>query len=125
MTKYQVAELEGALLDAAVARASGFEVEVIDQGENPCSPRFYARLKPTGAVWWPSTHWVQGGPIIERERIALSHDVEGYSEPASRWCAECGLFWDIGATPLVAAMRAYVRHKLGGEVDLWPAPFAI
>jgi len=69
----------------------------------------------------PSTDWAHGGPIIERERIAVVH----YSD---RWGAhiwpgsETWIDTDVyeadgeGATPLIAAMRAYVASKFGNEV---------
>lgn len=115
--KRRVADLEGAMLDAAVARAAGLvldpewiDVTTVDdlargerrqvQGGPPVAPAF-------------STDWAHGGPIIERERITL--------------CGE-GDFWDayvagrlaghVGATPLVAAMRAFVASKFGEEIDL-------
>jgi hypothetical protein len=63
-----------------------------------------------------STRWDHGGPLIEREVISIQKDVEDYSEPEEPWYAECGVFWDLGATPLIAAMRAYVKYKFGDEV---------
>lgn len=76
-----------------------------------------------------STDWAQGGPIIERERIAtreippVSGD-DGYIF-TRRWIAEMFRFPEgprrsaaYGTTPLVAAMRCYVASKLGNEVDV-------
>jgi hypothetical protein len=60
----------------------------------------------------PSIYWTQGGPIIERERIASWGDGDLY------WEAECGWAWAKGPTPLVAAMRCYVTLKLGDEVEV-------
>lgn len=119
-------ELTGALLDYWVARAQGRDVEIIDQGENPVSPRYYASLKPTGKVWWPSTHWVQGGPIIDDAHIELLYfGTKGH--PGNPWEAQIGVdthYIDQGAgeatrgpTALVAAMRAYVVSKFGDEVE--------
>jgi hypothetical protein len=66
----------------------------------------------------PSTDWSVGGPIIERERIALrayDHDVQPWSaeQPLSGMSA-----FSTGPTALVAAMRCYVASKLGDEVEL-------
>jgi hypothetical protein len=60
----------------------------------------------------PSTDWSQGGPIIERERISITHQV-------GRWAAQTDddLF-AYGPTPLIAAMRCYVASKLGDEVEI-------
>lgn len=59
-----------------------------------------------------STNWAQGGPIIEREGIALLPEYE--------WC---GYIDNIrsqkyGPTPLIAAMRCYVASKLGDTVEI-------
>jgi hypothetical protein len=63
----------------------------------------------------PSTNWSQGGPIIEREKIALNLSENGWVatriEPPSVSEAR-------GPTPLVAAMRCYVASKLGDEVEV-------
>ena len=60
-----------------------------------------------------SSKWSQGGPIIERECIALKALA---AEPVY-WRA--GTFGtSIGPTPLIAAMRCYVASKLGDEVDI-------
>ncbi len=68
--------------------------------------------------------WSQGGPIIERERIAL--DVEH----GDLWRARFGrarITFDgrahhyhhhTGPTPLIAAMRCYIASKLGDEVEI-------
>jgi hypothetical protein len=104
--KHRVSELEGALLDAAVAKAEG-QQEFLEG----CS------------LWAPSDDWSQGGPIIERERIMLvAMDADG-------WVAKIGAEWmggeivecpvtEIGPTPLIAAMRAFCASKFGEEVEL-------
>ena len=60
----------------------------------------------------PSTNWAQGGPIIEREGIAL------YLYGGSEWNAHVGGRESVGPTPLIAAMRCYVASKLGDEVEI-------
>lgn len=124
-------DLIGPELDAAVARA---EMVVIDpewidvttfadlaKGERrlvqgvPAQPPAY------------STDWALGGPLIERERIAIyelphgtgqwiagyricavAHGIEDWArDPAS---IECD-YEQCGPTPLIAAMRAYVASK--------------
>ena len=55
-----------------------------------------------------SKDWAQGGPIIERELIAIHGD----------WKATLGEGTYEGPTPLIAAMRCYVASKLGAEVDV-------
>lgn len=81
------------------------------------APVFVQNYKPT-------TYWSVGGPIIEREKIAL--DVE-HGDP---WRARFGrarITFDgrahhyhhqEGPTPLIAAMRCYVASKLGNVVEI-------
>ena len=69
--------------------------------------------------WNPSETWEQGGPIIEREKIAVT------PHHSLHWCAHYqfgqtpGNFkGSYGETPLIAAMRCYVASKLGDEVEV-------
>lgn len=128
MTRYKVSELDGELLDAAVALAEGFELRLshgrilADQGDKSDVPRRY------------SSNWVVGGPIIERELIAVIY-MTGFHESAGCWCAfvpgkgpydagsELIEAFDFNAdgkgdSMLIAAMRAYVASKFGDEVEL-------
>ena len=87
-------ELTGAALDWAVAKCEG--VEIIVRQEN----------------WdWYSTDWTQGGPIIEREKIATAWHI-------TRWVAWRGVIEHPGPTPLIAAMRCYVAAKLGDDIAI-------
>ena len=56
----------------------------------------------------PSTNWAQGGPIIEREGIAL----------LPPGIAEMPGVEGRGETLLIAAMRCYVASVLGDEVEV-------
>ena len=59
-----------------------------------------------------STNWSQGGPIIEREGLTLTHQ-------ADRWAAQTDAdLFAYGPTPLIAAMRCYVASKLGDNIDI-------
>jgi hypothetical protein len=87
-------ELTGAALDWAVAKCEG--VEIIVRQEN----------------WdWYSTDWAQGGPIIEREKIATGWLL-------TRWVAWRGVIEHPGPTPLIAAMRCYVASRLGNDIEI-------
>jgi hypothetical protein len=90
----KTSELSGAQLDWAVAKAEGYPDEDIS------------------VDWNYSTNWEQGGPIIEREGIAL------YLYGDAEWNAHIGNKESTGSTPLVAAMRCYVASRLGNEIDL-------
>lgn len=60
-----------------------------------------------------STDWAQGGPFIEREKIAVLPCPRG-------WSARIGYGGKYieGPAPLVAAMRCYIFSKLGDEVEI-------
>lgn len=65
----------------------------------------------------PSTNWAQGGPIIEYEKISVSHSIEG------DWMGYYTIDFDMrdvsrGPTPLIAALRCLVCSKLGDEVEI-------
>jgi hypothetical protein len=100
----KTSELQGAALDWAVAKC-----EFV--GAPPL--RIVSGLIYTveGDNWNPSTDWAQGGPIIEREGLAVWKD-NGY------WEAEAASNWAKGDTALIAAMRCYVASKMGDDVEL-------
>jgi hypothetical protein len=112
-------ELTGAALDWAVAKCE-YDNRRYNYG-SPCfSPetkRVYETqgLQEIGVSFSPSTDWKQGGPIIEREKIALAPDIHH-----TKWSAtlrgEAYIYW--AQTPLIAAMRCYVASKLGDDVEI-------
>ena len=61
-----------------------------------------------------STDWAHGGPVIEREGIAI------YLYGDGEWQAVLEKEYE-GPTPLIAAMRCYVASKLGDEVEVHDA----
>jgi hypothetical protein len=90
----KTSELTGPALDRAVAMANGNTGHFLIDGYSP------------------STNWAQGGPIIEREGITLTHQ-------QTQWAAQTDDdVFAYGPTPLIAAMRCYVASKLGDEVDV-------
>ena len=114
----RTSELTGAALDWAVAK-SDEERDVL------FCQRQYGRLLVRTAgnnethdsewVYAPSTDWAQGGPIIEREKIATVYRAGGY------WLAytfDGAEFEGTGPTPLIAAMRCLVASKLGEDVSI-------
>lgn len=119
--KHKTSELNGALLDAAVANVEGIEVAQCRGGYLAYAES--ARIHTYSAKQYsPSTDWAQGGLIIDRERISLITD-DGYTEAYVRLMTNHGELAGSdgraeGPTPLIAAMRAYVASKLGDEVDL-------
>lgn len=127
--KHKTAELEGALLDAAVALAEGQAQEIVPFRVDGGHGITFVRDEPVCQVgvdyFEPSTNWAHGGPIIERELVSVVPP--GYGGCA-QWTAGIGLRnaydgWEAdheaeGPTPLIAAMRAFVASKLGEEVEL-------
>jgi len=67
-----------------------------------------------------STDWAQGGPIIERARLAIQ-PVDGYigfSWVAAGDSATLEVFPYEGTTALEAAMRCYCASQLGDEAEI-------
>jgi hypothetical protein len=94
----------------------------VDKAKNINTP--YSPWGQKGKVPAYCTEWAQGGPIIEREGIAV--DCERSSGRVSGWVA-CNEVagdenWDANVhyapTPLIAAMRCYVASKLGDIIDI-------
>ena len=88
----KTSELTGAALNTAVHNLA-FPDEPIQEG---CTAPPY------------SSDWAFGGPIIQREMIAIYGD----------WNATLGEGTYEGPTPLIAAMRCYVASVLGDEVEV-------
>ena len=125
----RVSELTGHALNWAVAMAEGDKVfrpklgrpddwdkeAYCERGEDD---RWVVRVENPNLAWFvdwtynPSASWMQGGPIIGRERINLWN--EGYEWEASLYGKH--IVW--GETALIAAMRCYVASKLGDEVEI-------
>lgn len=143
--KHKTADLADDLLDTAVALADGRLLT----GDEPRWPKGdYRRLREEyggkHVVRWygesgelggwepldnqgsPSTDWLVGGPIIERERITVAPFdgkwaamLIGNPGRGSAYIDAYIEEWDaVGPTPLIAAMRAFVAAKLGDEVEL-------
>jgi hypothetical protein len=136
----KTSELTGAALDWAVAKCEGATNLRHDtvatwwftlNGED----RALSRGWSTKQNFAPSTDWAQGGPIIDREDIAISPAPDGLcsaykSDGTTRWLTKGGptptsgvevfnwTYKQQGYHPLIAAMRCYVASKLGDDVDV-------
>ena len=106
--KIKTSELYGHELNWAVAQCKGLEIYIDDGIVCLIGQPFDKKY----AFWTPSTDWEQAGPIIEREMISLEWTGED-------WMA---YIWHdreyFGSTPLLAAMRCYVDHVIGDEVEV-------
>ena len=113
-------ELEGYLLDAAVAKALGLRHALARTLPDTPGP-YRCTLLGTCERFEPSALWADGGPIIEREGIELW---KWKGSDGTYWCAHVGgrrvgeSRESIGETPLVAAMRAFAFSRHGDTVDL-------
>lgn len=101
--KIKARELTGAALDWAVAKCCGMAAEMLTDFEN--GDWMYGHRKY-------SSSWGMGGPIIEREHIAIDMHENG------TWHASIGRAVVTGGNPLQAAMRCFVASKLGDCVDI-------
>jgi hypothetical protein len=112
----KTSEPTGPALDWAVAKAEGRDVSLNDYGT---FIPWTTKLEPTvsGIRYRPSTYWSQGGPIIEREKIAIEFTPNGNWRACIEWLDEPS-YEGFGPTPLIAAMRCFVASKLGTEVEI-------
>ena len=116
--KIRTTELTDVALDWAVAKCEGIlhpwgDIRVQDGRTMWITPGNHE----TADAWHqysPSTDWAQGGPIIERENIALYPHGDGTYEAEVFLNPKRG----AGPTPLIAAMRCLVASKLGEEVEI-------
>ena len=111
--KIKTSELTGAALDWAVAK---------------CDQPVYSDRALVAAVkggtdgigiehepFNPSTDWAQGGHFVEREEIEIrTTHTGGWMANRARTKGD----FEVGPTPLIAAMRCYVASKLGDEVEI-------
>lgn len=121
----KVNELTGPTLDWAVAKCEEFTLPdgniFFKDGVLVCRV-----LKRPWEYYNPSTNWVQGGLIIERELNNLFKWNKINQDEPDIWCAvhhrrtPDGTFviQQDGPTALIAAMRCYVSSKLGNEINV-------
>jgi len=129
------AGLTGDQLDAAVAHVLG-----VPTFHPPRTMSERHTIGFRGQPFRPSSDWADGGPIIEREKIAVYHDGDCGWKSSRAWIAGYRLCIDegfrgseltggdepsidldhavCGPTPLVAAMRAFVMAKFGRTVEI-------
>ncbi len=126
--------LTGRALDWAVAQCDGYQ-PVYTTPAYQDSPLFLKRghVRPLSDLRY-SSDWTVGGPIIEREHIALRPTLThtGYRMSGASDAVEAlivlpngattfnpaAVVCDYGPTPLIAAMRCYVASKFGEEIEI-------
>ena len=117
----KTSELTGAALNWAVAIADGWTVTTASDKEGQYLWLVYGISEMKLSQYRPSTNWMRGGPIIEREGMGVwMYQWNEQGEPENGWYAEDknGDHVRTGTTPLIAAMRCYVASKLGDEVEI-------
>lgn len=124
MKLVKVGTLQGPVLDWAVASVeAGLRVVAVRPPVEDFSPPTVGLETYVDSYTFdeydPSTNWGWAGPIIEREGIDIYH----VQREPNEWHAEIQTApWQRargkGATPLTAAMRAYVASKLGNEIEI-------
>lgn len=113
----KTSELTGAALDWAVAKCEALSAYTdighdgwgvyVDYSDDYCQVHYT-----------PTLNWGWGGPIIEREGIALEH-MPFAKEWEARLYPTDGTPWVLtGPTPLIAALRCYVASKLGDDIEI-------
>lgn len=111
----------GAALEWAVAKCEGGEglwYDTVFTHWIKINGKDCALSKGWAQSFTPSTDWVQGGPIIEREGITLG-DAGGSWVAGKSWADDFfSSFVMYGPTPLIAAMRCYVASKMGDEIEI-------
>jgi hypothetical protein len=120
--QYAVKDLDGELLNAAVAKAEGLPT-------HPGRDRYVVATKidHCWADQFEFLSWTDAGPIIEREGIAIYRVREGWAAvmPGSGGYVVDSDYIDVdifdgerGAMPLIAAMRAFCASRFGESVEL-------
>lgn len=132
-------DLQGPFLDYFVALADGLRVELRVRWSSDRIPTLYPYIfivqdagtkfeKVTPRMYFACKDWDCAGPIIEREKINVGNynmtnasRENADSDPKLAWRAYpfgSGNSRDdsYGPTPLIAAMRAFVKLKFGDEV---------
>ena len=112
--KIKVDTINGHPIDWAVAHAEGHEAKIMRQDHEY---NVVSIKKVLGhdyeLIWRPSTSWRQVGSLIEREHLSLHCDGSLWYSRHPDVFAEC---W--GATPMLAACRAFLLYKLGPEIEV-------
>lgn len=120
----KTAELIGAVLDWAVAKATGaVDLKVTEAGSVCCIYEMSCGSGCWTGYYEPSTDWSQGGPLIEKHHIDLTLECKDLIYASL--CDDSGMpvmpgdvNGAFGPTYLIAACRAIVASVLGETVSV-------
>lgn len=122
--KIKTADLTGAALDWAVAKALGIRTYIGRYEHTLTGPCILdadlVDMQTDGEQELKhSRSWAQGGPIIERDGMHVDCLRQGKKPIWEAWPYASGTkHIQQGPTPLIAAMRCFVASRLGDEVDV-------
>jgi hypothetical protein len=113
----KVSELAGAELDYWVAKALGHNVIMFAGAPKVMDWQKQGSLI-RGNPFMPSTHWAQGGPLIEEHKISIERCGNPATGDTRAYAYMIGteLEGQYGETALEAAMRALVASHFGDTV---------
>lgn len=102
-------------LNWAVATCAivGFTVS----GAGPYARVIYIPKRSAWMVYSPTTNWKQGGAVIEAARITVEVKHDGWWVAMVYDINDAPQWMSVGETPLVAAMRCYVKSKFGDALE--------
>lgn len=113
--------LSGVALDWVVAKCTGVSV-TIKHWTWTSSEKFLAYVIPDIGyedVYTPSTDWHQGGELLESNKVCVDTGHSGVWLACIKQNYDDGPeYMAAGLTPLIAAMRCYVKSKLGDTVEV-------
>lgn len=138
MSQHATSDLDGTLLNQAVAIAAGMQWKIVT---TPGGAQFIQTFRESnvGTPYWsifsPRTCWDEAGPLLTAEEISLSSrtsPVHRHGGPnAGNGVSGCwsATTWHRGVngsrsvefhetSPLIAAMRCYVASRIGDTVEL-------
>ncbi len=86
-------------------------------GAGPNAWMIYSPKRSAWMIYSPTTNWKQAGPIIEAARISIEIKHDGWWLARQYDINDDPQWMSVGETPLVAAMRCFVKSKHGDALE--------
>ena len=103
-------QLNWAVATCAIA---GFRIS----GAGPSARIIYVPKRSAWVIFSPTTNWKQGGKIIEAAKISTEVKHDGWWLAKMYDINDDPRYVTIEETPLVAAMRCFVKSKYGDSLE--------